>query len=817
MIFLTRWRGIKTGAGKAGAVHRRIFKLVPVFIGLLNIGGGISPRAQSLDIFVSVHGNDRWPGTLQQPVNTLHRAQQLLRSSGGQHAPAPANIFLRAGTYYLDSPLVFTPKDNPGGNRRIVIQSYGREKATISGGRRLHLTWIAQKNGIYRARLSAAFHFDQLFVNGVKQVRARYPNYDASATVFHGVSGKALSPARIRSWQRPAGGLIHALQKSHWGSLSYLITGKLNEEQLRVRGGYQINRSGDIDSGAVFVENIREELDTAHEWYYDDTTRTLYYMPPADLDLRKAKVEVPVLMELVVLRGNIGQPLKNIHFKGITFAHTTETFMYTREPLLRGDWNIFRGGAVLLSGTETCTFDHCNFEAPGGNAIFFNTYNRNDTVRHCLIRNAGASGICFAGDPFSVRSPSFGYHHFLPYTQLDKNPGPKNNNFPTNCYIYDNLIYNTGQTEKQTAGITLSMCMDIHIVHNTIYHVPRAGININDGCWGGHMIRDNDVFETVLETGDHGAFNSWGRDHYWSPERPYMDSLAAMHPELIRLDAIEPTVIRHNRFRCDNGWDIDLDDGSANYIIDSNLCLNGGIKNREGFYRTVKNNIMVNNTFHPHVWFNNSGDKFMHNVVMRPYAPIRVNDWGDTIDYNLFPDSASLAEAQSRGTDRHSVVSSFTFYNPAAGDFRIKENNVIVSSGFQNFSMNDFGVVSSRLKAIARLPEFPVPASGQGLEKRAGKPRTWEGAALKEIAGLDEQSAMGLPAASGIYIIKLPENAAAYQKGFRRDDVILMVEDKAIRSLSDFEQALEKYRDKPLLHMKIYRQQQAQSLLFPLK
>jgi hypothetical protein len=34
-----------------------------------------------------------------------------------------------------------------------------------------------------------------------------------------------------------------------------------------------------------------------------------------------------------------------------------------------------------------------------------------------------------------------------------------------------------------------------------------------------------------------------------------------------------------------------LDDGSSNYQIYNNLCLNGGIKLREGFYRTVENNI----------------------------------------------------------------------------------------------------------------------------------------------------------------------------------------------------------------------------------
>ena len=32
--------------------------------------------------------------------------------------------------------------------------------------------------------------------------------------------------------------------------------------------------------------------------------------------------------------------------------------------------------------------------------------------------------------------------------------------------------------------------------------------------------------------------------------------------------------------------------------------------------------VMINNTFRPHVWFENSGDVFEDNLVMRPYLPI---------------------------------------------------------------------------------------------------------------------------------------------------------------------------------------------------
>ena len=64
------------------------------------------------------------------------------------------------------------------------------------------------------------------------------------------------------------------------------------------------------------------------------------------------------------------------------------------------------------------------------------------------------------------------------------------------------------------------MASRITVRHNTIAYTPRAAINICDGTWGGHLIEWNDCFETVLETHDHGAFNSWGRDRFWHQATP---------------------------------------------------------------------------------------------------------------------------------------------------------------------------------------------------------------------------------------------------------------------------------------------------------
>ena len=52
------------------------------------------------------------------------------------------------------------------------------------------------------------------------------------------------------------------------------------------------------------------------------------------------------------------------------------------------------------------------------------------------------------------------------------------------------------------------------------------------------------VFDTVRETGDHGSFNSWGRDRYWSSDRSASQIVVDADPDLPFLDAANTTVLK---------------------------------------------------------------------------------------------------------------------------------------------------------------------------------------------------------------------------------------------------------------------------------
>ncbi|MEX6687868.1 PDZ domain-containing protein [Danxiaibacter flavus] len=757
--------------------------------------------AQNISFYVAKNGNDANSGSIGKPFASLQKAVDASRGVVGKKK---VNIFIRTGTYHLAETIVISNVSCD-----LTISAYQQEKVILSGAKLLtDLRWI--KDGeVYKAVLKN-LQADQLFINNVLYHMARYPDYDSSARVFNGTAADAVSPAKVKSWKNPAGGYVHALHEGEWGGFHYKVTDKNSDTTLVLTGGWQNNRPSAMNKKHRFVENIFEELNTPGEWFYNDDT--LYVIPFHHTDLSKAVVEGSQLNNLIEIKGEVNAPQKNVHIEHLVFTGTNRTFMLTKEPLLRSDWTIYRGGAILLSGTENCTVTNNIFEKLGGNAVFVSGYNKLARIEHNYIHHIGANAVAFAGNENAVRSPNNQYSQFTPFAEMDKTPGPKSNEFPQECFVTDNLVHDIGMIEKQVAGVEISMSRKITVDHNTIYNAPRSGINIGDGCWGGHLITSNDVFNTVLETGDHGAFNSWGRDRYWSADRHYMDSLVAVHPELILLDVTEPVTLFNNRFRCDHGWDIDLDDGSSNYHIYNNICLNGGLKLREGFFRTVENNIILNNSFHPHVWFANSHDIFRHNIVSTAYAPIGMNSWGDQVDYNFFLTEGGLTKARQDGTDKNSIYVSPEFSNAPNGDYTVKSNEAL-NSGFKNVPMN-FGVTSEWLKQKAKPAPLPVLVGRE--ERNKNSIVSWLGGKIKSVEGLGERSALGLPDEDGVQVIETGNGVLA-ASGLQKSDVIRQAGDKPVKNVADLMDAYQQNNWTGKLQLNIWRDQQLIPLTLLLK
>lgn len=714
---------------------------------------------QPYELHVSPSGDDAADGTQGRPLRTPTAAALRVRAQAGGR---PATVWFADGTYPLAEPWCLGMADSGSADCPRVYAALPGASPVFSGVETWAARWTEVGDGLWRTLAPAGGAFDGLVIDGRVMRPASYPK--------RGWSNDALAPERIARWRDPTGGYVHALHEALWGGMHFRITGRRDDGTLAWEGGWQNNRGMAMNRQFLRVEGIVEELTESGEWCLDRAAGHLLLRPEPHVDLRHAATGLVRLRHLIELDG-----VSQVEFRGLTLRHTARTFMETREPLLRSDWTIYRGGAVVLRRTTGCRLADCTIEQCGGNGVVLDGRNREARLSGCLLRDLGASGVVMVGAAGSDRMRQPDGHLWMHPDLADRTPGPQGEDFPEHCVVEDCLIQRIGLIEKQSAGVQISRSRRITVRQCTVHDVPRAGINISEGTFGGHLIEGCDVFATVLETSDHGAFNSWGRDRFWAQHIPTMQAQVDAEPGLPFLDAALTTVLRRNRWRCDHGWDIDLDDGSGNYLIEGNVCLHGGIKLREGWGRTVLNNLLIGCTVHPHVWPERSGDVVQRNVVMRSYAPIGMpSAWGASWDGNLLPDDATLAASRVAGRDLHSLAGDPGFINAEVGDFRLRPDSPARDLGWQDIPMDDFGVRSPRLRALAGHVELPTAIIAQVVGHPAPSVR-WLGAHVRSVSTMGEMSAAALSRIGGVLVTGVPSGCPAAAAGLSTMDVIIAI------------------------------------------
>lgn len=223
---------------------------------------------------------------------------------------------------------------------------------------------------------------------------------------------------------------------------------------------------------------------------------------------------------------------------------------------------------------------------------------------------------------------------------------------------------------------------------------------------------------------------------------------------------------------------------------------------REGYHRKAFNNIILNNSLHPHVWYPNSGDIFKNNIVSGAYRPAIMNrgihedgQWGKQLDSNLFiTNEADRTKYLRNKVDSNSLVGDPLFVNPKNGDFRVRDNSPAFKIGFKSFPMNEFGVVSEKLKRLTKKSEIP-DIDALSIEKE-GKTYVWDTATVKNVETMEERSAAGLSNTQGVILVNVPGYSTLGRSGFQTGDVIVSYQGMPIR---DFEHIRSILKDKPTL------------------
>lgn len=661
------------------------------------------------------------------------------------------SVYFDKGIYRLEKPLTLSEK------RNISIIGNG---AKITGCRIIDGEWEKCGDNIFVMKTERNLDIQQLFVNGRKYVMARYPN-ENTEEILGGYSANVLSAERTSRWKNPSTGYIRALHSSEWGGNDYFIDGKNADGSLKLRWVGDNNRGSDYHTEKVMAENIFEELDAEKEWFYDKENGCLYVIPEDGTDIAAATVEGAVCGELFRI-----SDCDNIEFTNILFENTKRMlFCSEYEKITRSDWAVARNGAVYMNRCKNVLISDCRFTEIGGNCIFIDGKNSDITVSHCDFTYCGASGVCVFGNQECVRDLSTWENHKTVISDFEQ--GPQKDDYPKDIIIKDCYFYNLGIYEKQTSPVTMSVCSRVTVDGCTIHHVPRAGINICDGSFGGHRIQNNLVFDTVRETGDHGPFNSWGRDRFWSLGG--LDGSGKdgkLKRRYATLDAVETTVIFHNMFCGSRGFGIDLDDGSSNYLIEKNYCAGVGIKLREGFLRTVRNNFVLGAPLDLHCTFDENDDIIENNIFVT--------------------DDPLHFYAQNIGLTTKAANNLF-----AGADISILSDSLFKDNKNYVCAADDENMLSLSPKEIFFEPfslEFgrkdrPKPDLGK-WQKINSDTAEFEDMALT-LPDESVRSMAGLSGLEGAYVKSIMPESAYYALGVRKNDVILEINGKKIFSPAD--------------------------------
>jgi hypothetical protein len=190
--------------------------------------------------------------------------------------------------------------------------------------------------------------------------------------------------------------------------------------------------------------------------------------------------------------------------------------------------------------------------------LFLNNYANNIVIQYNTFYGTGSTAIAIVGDP--------NFDSSTPWVIKD---------YPQNINVYGNVAANVGMFVKQSAGVFVSISQAVVIERNVVFNSPRGGLVINDGFGGSHVWRRNVVFQTVLETSDHGPVDTWDRQQYEEGVRG-----ACIAEENLLLGTV-------------NGpKGIDFDDGTFNWISQNNVIVWGYQKFKGSFISSVNNIIL---------------------------------------------------------------------------------------------------------------------------------------------------------------------------------------------------------------------------------
>ena len=675
------------------------------------------PRPASGVFFVATNGSDQWSGSLPAanrnhhdgPFATLPRGLDAAREFRRQHSDSqqqPAIVYVRRGSYFLSEPLVLKTEDSG-----LTLAAYPGETPTLSGGRLIAGWKEVAVNGrrLWAADVPEArqgqWYFRELWINGRRATRARYPNrgylkiaelLEKAKEWTQGHSRFRFREGDLKSWSAATNGEVVVMNR--WVESRLPIVSVDEKEHIISFGKRSVFELAPGDP--YYVEGAFEFLDEPGEWYLESTKGILYYLPRAGEKLSAIEAIAPVLAQVARLEGRpvAGQFIERLTLRGLRFAHTEwcypKGFSGKNKPTISpepkpeiggfGQAAVGVPGAVWGEGVRDCIFEHCSFSGLGNYGLELARGCQNNRILGCEFSDLGAGGLKLGET--SLR---------------DQEAERAGGNQVAGCRIHDG-----GKMFPSAIGIWIGQSPNNQVTHNLIHDFYYTGISVG-WTWG---------YGPALATNNTVQFNHVHHIGVKSDgDGPILSDMGGIYT----LGKQPGTKIRNNLWHDIaglqyGGWGIYFDEGSSGIVAKSNVVYrttHGGFHQHYGETNVVRNNIFafgrdyqlqrtlpethISFSFQTNIVYFESGVVWAGNLSGDKYE----------IDENLYfdarpdakPDALRLGPAtwqqwSARGHDRHSLVADPLFIAAGESDFRLRSNSPAFQLGFHPIDVSQAGL-----------------------------------------------------------------------------------------------------------------------------
>ncbi len=668
------------------------------------------------DFYVSPQGNDAWSGKLADPAQndgpfaTVARAREAVRALlKTLNRPRPIRVVLRAGTYFLDSPLEFGPEDSGTRNAPVVYAAVAGEKVTLSGGRRLeggrwgafngHKVWAVDNPEVK----AGSWRFRQLFVGGERRPRTRLPKQgEYRIESLPGYTGDFLRSPTKRFVYAP-GDIV-----PDWRNLRDVeIVGitKWLDNRLPIESVDAKSRTVTFDRPSLFallsgdrpgpywVENVAEALETPGQWYLDRPQGVLYYLPRPGDEMPSAEIIAPRLSQVIRIVGREGAPVHDLRFEGLTFAHTEWQPPADYASSLQAGIEV--PGALLFDYAERCTVTGGGIEHIGNYGIEVGVGSSDIEITRNGLTDIGAGAVRI-GHFFSWESDGSGQ---LTERGMKRKAAMPKGPHSRRITVADNEIAHLGRLTPEAVGIFVGDNAECSIVHNHIQDTFYSAISVGS-------VQD---FGSCEATGNVVEYN-----HIHDIGQGMLSDLAGIYTCSTRNSRIAFNVIHDVARRDYGGYGIYPDEGAHDLLIQKNLvyrCQDGALFAHHNRDITAENNIFALN---PGGQVERGGIGgfelicrrnlfyFVDGMAVGTYGSEHSGRDVCAFDRNLYWNASgqavlfgpkSFAEWQSTGQDKESRVADPLFVRPEKGDFRLRPGSPAAQVGFEPW---DFSTVGPR-------------------------------------------------------------------------------------------------------------------------